>query len=702
MIVPGDLFGVLPLWVPVFIIGAIGAGASAYGIYTRFIAPVLLGKHEDPRFDRPLQRLLGMVLVVFGQRRVLMSVSWRWRDLAGIGHFIIFWGFISKLVGYSLFLVLDPIDPSNSAFVLSPTGLKFFFWWLDILTVLVLGAVLWAAARRWIGRPKRLEGLQGYEPGVILMATASLMLLHQLTQISIVAAAEANPAAVAYLGGAITPEIAASTPIAGNIGAALGSAGFSASAAKTLHGLFYWAHFLLTVSFGVYIPFSKHFHIIASPLNAFFRKLTPRGALRPIPNMEEAEVWGAKHPHEFSWKELVDGYACAVCGRCTFNCPANISGKPLSPMDLIEGVKHNLLEVAPAVAKAATQEEREQASGELPLLGRHFTEEWVWDCVTCGACVQECPVMVDHIDSIVDLRRHLVMTESNMPPTAQQTLQSLETRGHPWRGTQASRTDWTDGLPVKSLGGDAEDGEGVDVLFWVGCTAALEERSQATARAMARVLERAGVSYAILGNAEGCTGDPARRIGHEYLFEIMARRNVEVLDQHKPMKIVTTCPHCFNTLKHEYPDFGGTYEVEHYATFVRRLMDEGKLKLGKPIAAKVTYHDSCYLGRHNGIYDEPRDIVAAIPGIELQEVPLRNRERGFCCGAGGGHMFVEETSGRRINHVRTDQILETAPDKIGVSCPFCLQMLTEGVQNAGKAGEVEVVDLIELVGEAME
>ena len=255
---------------------------------------------------------------------------------------------------------------------------------------------------------------------------------------------------------------------------------------------------------------------------------------------------------------------------------------------------------------------------------------------------------------------------------------------------------------MKSLGNGTGDSEAVDVLFWVGCTAALEERSQATARAMARVLERAGVSYAILGNAEGCTGDPARRIGHEYLFEIMARRNVEVLDEHKPMKIVTTCPHCFNTLKHEYPDFGGAYEVEHYATFVRRLMDEGKLKLGKPIAAKVTYHDSCYLGRHNGIYDEPRDIVAAIPGVELQEVPLRNRERGFCCGAGGGHMFVEETSGRRINHVRTEQILETAPDKIGVSCPFCLQMLTEGVQTAGKAGEIEVVDVIELVGESME
>lgn len=308
--------------------------------------------------------------------------------------------------------------------------------------------------------------------------------------------------------------------------------------------------------------------------------------------------------------------------------------------------------------------------------------------------------MVDHIDSIVDLRRHLVMTEAKMPPTAQQTLESLETRGHPWRGSQSTRLDWVQDLPVKSL--SDETSGAFDVLFWVGCTAALEERSQATARAMARILDRAGVSYIILGNEEGCTGDPARRIGHEYLFEIMARRNIESLEPHKQTKIVTTCPHCFNTLKNEYPDFGGMYDVEHYATFIRKLMDDGKLKLGKPIEAKVTYHDSCYLGRHNGIYDEPRELLESISGIDLQEVPLRNRERGFCCGAGGSHMFVEETSGERINHLRTDQILATSPDKIGVSCPFCLQMLTDGVQNAGKAGEVEVVDVIELISESME
>jgi Fe-S oxidoreductase len=307
--------------------------------------------------------------------------------------------------------------------------------------------------------------------------------------------------------------------------------------------------------------------------------------------------------------------------------------------------------------------------------------------------------MVEHLDSIVDLRRHLVMTDAKMPPGAEQTLRSLETRGHPWRGTQSTRLDWAKGLPVKVLGDPGT--EKIDVLFWVGCTPALEQRSQNTARAMARVLHRAGVQFAILGPWEACNGDPARRIGHEYLFETLARQNIAVLNEHKITRIVTTCPHCFNTLKNEYPDFGGRYQVEHYATFVKRLIDEGRLKLGKPINATVTYHDSCYLGRYNGVYDQPRDLVRAIPGVALKEIPLRNRERGFCCGAGGGHMWIEETSGRRINHLRTEQALATGPQMVGVSCPFCLQMFQEGIESAGKKDAVRAVDVIELVADSL-
>ncbi len=379
-----------------------------------------------------------------------------------------------------------------------------------------------------------------------------------------------------------------------------------------------------------------------------------------------------------------------------------MTGKPLSPMHLVEGLKDNLLEVAPALGRSkGDREAQERASDELPFLDRHVTEEWAWNCVTCGACEQECPVMVEHIDTIVDMRRHLVMDQGKMPPTAEQTLRSLETRGHPWRGTQASRMDWAEGLPVKVLA-ECDEHDRPEVLFWVGCTAALEKRSQSIARAMARVFDRAGVSYAVLGMEESCNGDPARRIGHEYLFEILARRTIQTLNDRGVTTIVTTCPHCFNIMKNEYPDFGGTYNVEHYATFVKRLMDEGKLKMVKPIAAKLTYHDSCYLGRLNGVYDEPRQLLEAIPGVDLQEVPLRNRERGFCCGAGGGHMWIEESSGRRLNHMRTEQVLETEPTMVGVSCPFCLQMFEDGIKFVDRQETVKAVDVIELVAESME
>ncbi|MBM4406580.1 MAG: 4Fe-4S dicluster domain-containing protein [Chloroflexi bacterium] len=712
MVVPGDLFGVIPLWVAVYIAAFIGGNAANYALYVRFIKPILLGHKNEKRFDQPLKRLWGVVLVVFGQRRVLMSLSWKWRDLAGIGHAIIFYGFISMVFSYALFIFLDSINPKISGYVLGPAGLKVFFWWLDILSVAVLASLIWAAYRRWGRTPKRLSTLKSREAAIILLAIGSLMLLHQLTEISSVAAdlrGHEQGIVIEHLEGARTPAISASTPVAGNIGQALASAGISFDAANTLHGFFYWLHLLLVLGFGVYIAFSKHMHIMASPLNTFFRSLTPRGRLIPIANLTEAESWGATKPYEFSWKELLDGYACAVCGRCTFNCPANISGKPLSPMNLIEHMKENLLEQAPALVKVqasktsdakAKAEAMQKVAEKHPIFNEHFTEEWVWNCVTCSACEQECPVMVEHIDSIVDMRRYLVMTEAKMPPQVQQTLQSIETRGHPWRGTQATRTDWAKGLPVKTIA-EAGDASKIEVLFWVGCTPALEQRSQATARAMARVMERAGVKYAILGVEESCNGDPARRLGHEYLYDMLARQNIETMTKYQVKKIVTTCPHCFNTLRNEYPDFGGTFEVEHYATFVNRLISEGKLKLAKPINASLTYHDSCYLGRYNNVYDEPRQLIQAIPGVKLEEVPLRNRERGFCCGAGGGHMWVEDSSGHHINHLRTEQALANKSGIIGVSCPFCLQMFKEGIESKGKKDEVKAMDVIELVAESM-
>jgi Fe-S oxidoreductase len=361
-------------------------------------------------------------------------------------------------------------------------------------------------------------------------------------------------------------------------------------------------------------------------------------------------------------------------------------------MHIVEGIKEHLLAVGPLLA------EGKEAPQDKPLINGAISEEAVWDCVTCAACMQECPVMVEHIHPIIDMRRYLVMELSRMPETATNALRSLEARGHPWRGTAFSRTDWAQGLDVKTM---AENPD-AEVLLWVGCTAALEERSQGVARAIVKVLKAAGVDFAILGEEEMCTGDPARRLGNEYLFQILAQQNIETLKRYNVKKIVTICPHCFNTLANEYPQFGGDFEVTHYTQFVSQLIQQGRLKPTRRVEAVIAYHDSCYLGRHNEIYEEPRRIASAIPGVRLVEME-RSRRRSFCCGAGGGHMFLEEAPrGVRINHMRTDQFLKTGAGTACTSCPFCLQMFTEGLQAKGVAEQKQARDLLEILAESLE
>ena len=431
-------------------------------------------------------------------------------------------------------------------------------------------------------------------------------------------------------------------------------------------------------------------HLVAAPISFFTRSLEARGALNTPTDLETAERFGASRIQDFNWRELLDGYSCAVCGRCTDNCPANISGKILSPMHIVENMKEHVLETGPSVLKGEDEQD------EKPLIGRWIEEEALWDCLTCGACVRECPVGVEHIDSIVDMRRFLVMEQAEMPETAMNALLSMEQRGHPWRGTTYTRTDWAEGLDVKTL---AEHPE-AEVLFWVGCTAALEQRSQSVARSMASVLKRAGVDFAILGPEETCTGDPARRMGNEYLYQIMAQQNIETMKGYNVERVVTICPHCFNTIKNEYPHLGGEFVVQHYSEFVVELIEQGRIRPLVTIDAEVAYHDSCYLGRHNGIYDAPRQIADAIPGVKLVEME-RRRERGFCCGAGGGHMWIEESRGTRVNHVRTGHFLDTDADTVGVSCPFCLQMFEEGIGSKEAQDSRRAKDLLEMLDESL-
>jgi Fe-S oxidoreductase/nitrate reductase gamma subunit len=683
MVPPEDIFGVIPIWVGVYAALVIAFSIAGYTLYRRVFRLIFQGK-SVARFDRPLERLAGATAIVLGQRKVLHRVGdidprSKSIDLSGIGHAAIFWGFLSFTLSYIIFIFGNSVWPPFADTLLTPTGVRVFSIYLDIFAVVILAALAWAVVRRWALKPFRLSfDLTRNADAVIVVAlTAALMLATLLVHAFYVASGGAGPEAGVIIGGAI--------------GRWFSSLGLNASAANGLHGIFWWVHLGIILGFAIYIPFSKHIHLVAAPLNAYTRSLEPRGTLATI-DLENAERFGAARVQDFTWRELLDGYACAVCGRCTDVCPANITGKVLSPMHIVENLKEHMIKIGHQGPRNPEHVEPE------PIIDNAIPEQAIWDCVTCGACMEECPVVVEHVPTIIDMRRNLVLEESRIPETGMNALLSMEQRGHPWRGTQFSRTDWAQGLDVPTLA-EKPDAE---ILFWVGCTAALEQRSQGIARSMAKVLKAAKVDFAILGDEETCTGDPARRMGNEYLYQILAQQNVETLNSYNVKKIVAICPHCFNTIRNEYPQFGGHYEVLHYSQFVDQLIKEGRLKPIKMMNAAVAYHDSCYLGRYNGIYDEPRNVARAIPGLKLVEMEPRCRQRGFCCGAGGGHMWIEESQGQRINHARTDHFLETGADTVGVSCPFCLQMMVEGIQSKGKEREKQAKDVLEILADSLE
>ena len=680
MVPPENIFGELDIRIGVFLALGFALAVSNYVFYRRVISLIMLGKSEN-RFDQPLRRLGRFLIVVLGQRKVLQRVSLK--DKAGLGHVFVFWGFLSFLLSYVIFIFADSAWRPFSEKLLTEKGVEVYASYLDVVALIILGALIWAVFRRWLAKPNRLSFDLTRSPDAIIIVSliSTLMVLTVLTGAFYVAELGAQGI---EMGGA------ADALVGKAIGEALLDAGMGVEAADLGQGLAWWLHMLIILGFSIYIPFSKHMHMVAAPPNALFNSLKPRAALAPI-DLETAEHFGAGRVQDFTWKELLDGYACAVCGRCTNSCPAHLSGKVLSPMHIVEDMKDYLIKAAPEL--------RAGKEPEVPLIGYgRITEEAIWDCVNCGACMEECPVAVEHVPTIMDMRRHLVLEESKMPETAMNALLSMEQRGHPWRGTQFSRTDWAKDLDIRTL---AEHPE-AEVLFWVGCTAALEQRSQGVARSMAKVLKAAGVDFAILGEEERCTGDPARRMGNEYLYQMMAQQNIETLNTYNVKLIVAICPHCFNTIKNEYPQFGGNYEVMHYTQFIDQLIRQGKLKPIRMVEATVAYHDSCFLGRHNGIYDQPRNIAKAIPGVKLVEMEPNCRQQGFCCGAGGGHMWVEESGGTRINHVRTDHFLGTGAGTVGVSCPFCLQMMTEGIQAKGQEGEKEARDLLELLADSLE
>jgi Fe-S oxidoreductase len=480
---------------------------------------------------------------------------------------------------------------------------------------------------------------------------------------------------------------AAWRPISSTIARGFESIGWQGSAAIVPHEVFYWMHILAVLAFLVYIPSSKHLHIVVAIPNIFFRKLGPKpaAALGPI-DLEHADHYGTSVVTQWSWKNLLDLYSCTECGRCQEQCPAYLTGKPLNPKMIIVDARENLFQTA-----------RNAGQPKEKLIGGAIKEDEIWACVSCGACQQACPVLIEHVPKIIDMRRSLVLEESRFPKEAQNALRGIETQGNPYGLPRAQRAEWAQGLGVKTLA-EKPDAE---YLYFVGCAASYDEANRAVARAFVGLLQTAGVDFAILGASETCNGDPARRIGNEYLYQQQAQQNIERLNDERVRRVIASCPHCFNTIKNEYPQFGGTYEVVHHTQLLAQLIREGKLKPNKTLDGKFTYHDSCFLGRWNDIYDPPREIAEAIPGVELVEIE-RHHQRGFCCGAGGGRMWMEETVGKRINHERVDQTLRTGSPRVATACPFCLTMFRDGIAAKGDEGRLQVRDLAEYLADSVD
>ncbi len=665
----------------------------------RYVRVMMRGQPDwRPRFDQLPKRLAAILVFFIGQKKVAerqvkpSPSSWH--------HLLIFWGFLVIQLG-TLELMLGLLFPGFRFSLFLPdllyTGLKLL---IDVFDLLVLLMIAYATYRRVFVKPRLIP--MNLDAGIVLGGIASLMLTYFLFE---------SLHAVA-----IGDTTISGAPVSSLLAMAL--AGVPAGAAATIAEISMWTHLIIVLAFLNYLPYSKHIHLLGALPNIATMNMSERKLDIPKMDLEDESQWGVGKYEQFTWKQLLDTYACTECARCSNYCPANNTEKPLSPMQLIHDIRYEMLETGTRALEVSRLEDLVQAADvferpplqlqldaararveELPpMVGGRIKEDTLWACTMCGACQEACPVFIEHPLKILQMRQNLVLQQEKVPQDLARAFRNIERNSNPWGIGADQRMDWAEGLEVPTI----EDKPNPEYLLWVGCAGAFDQRIRKQTQAMVKILNASGVDYAVLGHQESCTGDPARRGGNEMLFQMQAEANVETLNGTGVKKVITSCPHCLHTLKNDYPQFGGSYEVIHHTQLISHLMEAGKVPqngAGAGAASgKVVYHDSCYLGRWNGEYDAPRNVLKKLPVLNLVE-PERARSKGFCCGAGGGRMFMEEKIGTRVNRNRSEELVATGASTIAVACPFCNVMMTDGMKDMNKEDDVKVKDIAEIVAE---
>jgi Fe-S oxidoreductase len=663
----GSLFGI-PGVVWFWILTIISIGALVYSLSRRFQI-LRIGRAEN-RFDRIGERFKHLLVYAFGQRKMFDD------PLAGFYHLLIFYGFLVVSVR-TITMVLEGMFAGWELPLLhTPVGHAYLFS-KDIFELLVLVGLALAVWRRGFQRKDRL--IQSFSAWLVIGLIGTLMITDLVSEGARIAAGEID--------GSFLP---ISSIVAGLL------AGVSQGALQVIYTVMWWLHLITLYYFANELPYSKHFHVYTSLFNVFFANLDAPGKLptMDLENVDENTTFGTAKVTDFTWKQMLDMYTCTECGRCREFCPTTLTDKPLQPVLFLKSVRDQLY----SEQKELLADPGDEGKGsEHELVPSIVDPDVIWACTTCRWCERACPLDISYVDKLVDLRRNLVLEKAEFPEEAQAAFRGYEINGNPWQLPAEERADWAEGLGVPLAAEAAGDFE---YLFFVGSPGSYDDHGKKVSQAFAKILEAADVKFAILGPEEMSTGDAARRLGNEYLFQMLAMQNVETMNGYGVKKIVTNCPHAYNTIKNEYPDFGGEYEVVHGSQLVAELVRSGRIRLAQNVDVDLAYHDPCYLGRTNGEYDAPRFLLHAIPGVQVREPDL-TREKSMCCGAGGGRMWLEENLGDRINQTRFAQLEKTGTKDVALACPYCYSMLSDAQNELGHE-DAKSYDVIELVAMAIQ